>query len=573
MKFCNSRAKNQLTGKLSKLLLSILFSSSLFFAKAQQLKISFTEKPHHEVVNTIKKLEGKYRDTLELVSKIRSTQSSLYATGYLFSESELSRQDTIAFLSINPGPLTIQAQPKLTLPKGFAIPELTNARLNSFAANPTNLESLTEYYLRYLEDNGYPFASLKFEDYYIENDTLKGNIVINPGPQVVLDSLVIKGFDRFSENVIRYDLGYEKGMLYSESFLRKLPERTQQIEYLNMVNQPAVAFTKDENILFLYFEEVKSNQIDGVIGLNTEENGDVNLNGDVQLRLLHIFKKGEEFNLRWRRPDESVQALNFDMQIPYLFKSPFWLEANLSIFRQDSSFVNTDVQGLLKYLIESGSFVSGGVNYVSSNVLQALTSSQSTGDYGSFNTVFYKLGVELNKTNRALIPTKGFKVKAYGLTGRRNTSDTRQSQYSWQVFGNYYWPVFNTKHILKTGLQTQALFGENLYINELYRIGGLKTLRGFNEQSIYASSYGIGTLEYRYMIGKYDYLALFGDFAYAENRAGGAFNSNWFTGLGAGINFETRGGIFSLFYAIGKDDQNPFDVRTSKIHFGYVNRF
>lgn len=541
--------------------------------QAQHLRISYTKKPQHEVVNTLHKLEGKYRDTLELTSKIRSAQAELYTAGYLFSESNISRKDTSVLLTINPGPRTIQAQPQLKLPEGFAIPQLTNTKLNSFAANEKNLNNLVEYYLTYLEDNGYPFASLNFEDYYIENDTLKGNIAITPGPQIVLDSVVIKGFDRFSKNVIRYDLGYKKGMLYSESFLRKLQEKTQQIEYLNMVTPPAVAFTEKENILFLYFEEVKSNQIDGVIGLNTKENGDVNFNGDVQLRLLHVFKKGEEFNLRWRRPDESVQALNFDMEIPYLFKTPFWMEANLSIFRQDSSFVNTDIQGLLKYLLESGSFVSGGINYKSSNVLQALTSSQSTGDYGSFNTVFYKLGLELNKTNRALIPTKGFKVKAYGLTGKRKTSDTQQNQYSWQVFGNYYWPIFSTKHILKTGIQTQALFGENLFINELYRIGGLKTLRGFNEQSIYASSYGIGTLEYRYMIGKYDYLTLFGDFAYAENRTGNSFSSNWFTGLGAGINFETRGGIFSLFYAIGKDDQNPFDVRTSKIHFGYVNRF
>lgn len=562
-----------MTGKLTKLLLSILFSFGLYFLQAQHLRISFTQKPQHELVNTLHKLEGKYRDTLELTSKIRSAQATLYTAGYLFSESNISRKDTSVLLTINPGPRTIQAQPQLKLPEGFAIPQLTNTKLNSFAANEKNLNNLVEYYLTYLEDNGYPFASLNFEDYYIENDTLKGNIAITPGPQIVLDSVVIKGFDRFSKNVIRYDLGYKKGMLYSESFLRKLQERTQQIEYLNMVNPPAVAFTEKENILFLYFEEVKSNQIDGVIGLNTKENGDVNFNGDVQLRLLHVFKKGEEFNLRWRRPDESVQALNFDMEIPYLFKTPFWMEANLSIFRQDSSFVNTDIQGLLKYLLESGSFVSGGINYKSSNVLQALTSSQSAGDYGSFNTVFYKLGLELNKTNRALIPTKGFKVKAYGLTGKRKTSDTQQNQYSWQVFGNYYWPIFSTKHILKTGIQTQALFGENLFINELYRIGGLKTLRGFNEQSIYASSYGIGTLEYRYMIGKYDYLTLFGDFAYAENRTGNSFSSNWFTGLGAGINFETRGGIFSLFYAIGKDDQNPFDVRTSKIHFGYVNRF
>ena len=146
-----------------------------------------------------------------------------------------------------------------------------------------------------------------------------------------------------------------------------------------------------------------------------------------------------------------------------------------------------------------------------------------------------------------------------------------QAQYGWEVSAAQYISIFQ-RHILKIGFNSEARFGGQLFTNELYRIGGLKTLRGFNEQSIYASSYGIGTLEYRYMIGSYDYLTLFSDVAYVENNSAN-FTSTLFTGIGAGINFQTRGGIFSLFFALGKDDQNPFDFRTSKIHFGYVNRF
>lgn len=562
-----------MTGRLNKVFLSILSILITLCAKAQELRVEFNQDTNDELLESVAPFNGRYVDTTDLVYRINSIKGLLYADGYLFSESKIYTQDSITTLKVDLGNKIIQAQPVLKLPEGYAIPELHGSGKKSFTANSENLQSLIEYYLRFYENNGHPFASLSFEDYFVENDTLKGAIAINPGPKITLDSLVIKGFDRFSKNVIRYDLGYKRGMLYDEEFLRSLPKKTQQIEYLKMVNPPAVAFTEQKNVLFLYFDEIKSNQIDGVVGLNTDENGEVSLNGELQLRLLHVFKKGEEINLRWRRPDESVQTLNFDLQIPYLFNTPFWLETNLGIFRQDSSFINTNVQGLLKYLIESGSFVSGGVSYKSSNVLQAISSNQSSGEFGSFNTLYYKLGVEFNKANRALIPTKGYRLKAYGLRGNRKTAENSQIQYGWEIDYQLWMPIFSNRHILRTRLNSEALFGENLFTNELYRIGGLKTLRGFNEQSIYASSYGIGTIEYRYMIGEYDYLTVFSDMAYVENKSQNNFNSTFFTGLGAGISFQTGGGIFSLFYALGRDSDNPFDFRTSKIHFGYVNRF
>ena len=48
-------------------------------------------------------------------------------------------------------------------------------------------------------------------------------------------------------------------------------------------------------------------------------------------------------------------------------------------------------------------------------------------------------------------------------------------------------------------MEAADLQSENMFKNELFRIGGLKTLRGFDEESITASFYNIATLEWRFL--------------------------------------------------------------------------
>jgi len=44
-------------------------------------------------------------------------------------------------------------------------------------------------------------------------------------------------------------------------------------------------------------------------------------------------------------------------------------------------------------------------------------------------------------------------------------------------------------------------------------------------------------------------------------------------GVGLGIAFETKAGIFNMSYAVGKRDDSNFNLRQAKIHLGYVNFF
>ena len=49
--------------------------------------------------------------------------------------------------------------------------------------------------------------------------------------------------------------------------------------------------------------------------------------------------------------------------------------------------------------------------------------------------------------------------------------------------------------------------------------------------------------------------------------------SNSYLGGGVGLAFETKGGIFNISYAAGKRNDLRFNIKESKIHFGYLSVF
>ncbi len=117
------------------------------------------------------------------------------------------------------------------------------------------------------------------------------------------------------------------------------------------------------------------------------------------------------------------------------------------------------------------------------------------------------------------------------------------------------------------------LVSQNLFVNELFRIGGIRSLKGFDEQAIFASSYLIGNIELRYLIQQNSNILLFWNGAYYRNVVKSPQVSDRPFGFGAGMNFETGSGVFSIFYAVGKEMNNPINFNRAKVHFGFVNYF
>jgi hypothetical protein len=137
----------------------------------------------------------------------------------------------------------------------------------------------------------------------------------------------------------------------------------------------------------------------------------------------------------------------------------------------------------------------------------------------------------------------------------------------------HYFPVAK-KSTVKTEINGGLFQSQDIFRNELFQIGGNKLLRGFDEESIYASRYAVFTAEYRYLTGINSYLFGFSDIGITKTNFQKTNFTNNYISAGLGLSFETTFGLLNLSYAIGKRNDIKFDLRgASKIHFGYINYF
>ena len=126
---------------------------------------------------------------------------------------------------------------------------------------------------------------------------------------------------------------------------------------------------------------------------------------------------------------------------------------------------------------------------------------------------------------------------------------------------------------IKLRNSTKFIYSKSIFDNELLWVGGMNSIRGFDELSLPATYYMLGTIELRYLFERNSAVYVLTDAMYFGKMYTAETSSNYALGIGVGIDFSTPAGIFSLVYAIGKQNENPFSFNNSKIHFGYKSYF
>ncbi|MEJ2004213.1 MAG: ShlB/FhaC/HecB family hemolysin secretion/activation protein [Cyclobacteriaceae bacterium] len=110
---------------------------------------------------------------------------------------------------------------------------------------------------------------------------------------------------------------------------------------------------------------------------------------------------------------------------------------------------------------------------------------------------------------------------------------------------------------------------DRLFQNDLYRLGGFRSVRGFNENQFFASQYLIYTLEWQLYFDESSNIMAFIDQSFF--RSNGITDNP--TGVGVGLTLQTGGGLLQIAYAVGRTSDQGFDMRLSKFHFGYKAKF
>ena len=112
---------------------------------------------------------------------------------------------------------------------------------------------------------------------------------------------------------------------------------------------------------------------------------------------------------------------------------------------------------------------------------------------------------------------------------------------------------------------------EELLQNELYRFGGMSSLRGFKENSLFASFYTATQTEYQYRPVQGFYLNTVFDVAFIENKLNQ--NNNILYGVGLGGAILTEAGWLSINFANGIQPENAIMFSQSILHLKLISRF
>lgn len=456
--------------------------------------------------------------------------------------------------------------------------ELFESKNDYFPTN--NLDSILNKLSTITTNEGYPFAQINLiSNGYKENEP-KIELQLNKGQLRKIDGVKLVGYESLSKGFIRHALNIKKGEIYNEDKLNNISSILQQTRFVSEMQTPQTLFKKDSTILYLYTKKNNSNFFDGILGFGTDDNGDFKLNGNVQLSLNNVFNNFEEIKLNWIGTANKNTSLDIDVKIPYLFKSAIGSQTNFKLFKQDSVFVNINFSERLFYNINMNSTI--GINGLiqSSNFLldDDSTLKSNYDDYSkagiglSYNYFQQHpfLLMEGKSLFHIMVNSIRKKEKNFSWTEEIDNKKTNQIEIGLNTFRLF---ELHPKHFIKVSGQFYGLLTKDNYFseNELYRIGGFKSFRGFNEQSIVANMYGFASVDYRFVPSEAFYIGLFSDYGFIENKRSDINTS--LLSIGTGISFLTKMGIFNLSYAVGKTDTTSFDFKESKIHFGILSKF
>jgi hypothetical protein len=534
------------------------------YAQKYELKIFANDSIHNTIIKGIP-YNKVHLTKNSAFSEVDSVSNKLSELGYINNTYVLNQKDSLIDCEFT-------LLDKVDMIRVFYEENtIDNNLLNEISFNVTNtyfdisfnsIENTLNSIIQYFENLGYPFTSVYLNNIAQQNNILTAQLNLNISTQRTINNVIVKGYDEFPKKFIKHYLNIKNDEVFNLNTLNELNDLINNIPFVTQIKKPEVLFTKDSTAIYLYLKKKSNSSFDGIIGFSNEENeGGIQFNGFLDLALNNVLNKGESIGIHWENTQDLNSELKLNFSTPYIFNSPILFNGSSSIFKQDSTFVNTNGLISLGYELNKNNLV----KLIAENEKSNTTSSTNTTE--NINNFKKKmLGISYTFS----IPEKPIYINRYKffidtgfLFGNRISDNTKDKQNIFELMA-FYTANFNSRNSIYLKTTTQLLNSSNPFENELFRIGGINSIRGFNEQSILTPKYNVTTIEYHYATNTESYLYTITDFAILNNV--NTQSTTQLYGLGLGYYLSTKRKILNLSYAVGTNYDTPFNISNSKIH-------
>lgn len=517
------------------------------------------------------------QSTNEVVKSVQLIRNQCIEKGYFLTDIQLSQTSDVcdSFLvtlgDLYTG-LNLQLNDSTEKMLQRVFPSQRSIRKETQGMSPAQYLRFMNQVLNFHLEHGFPFCRVYLKQVETSTGVIDAELVVDRGPYYVWTEIHLKNELPVSTNTLQSIIGIRINDEYNEMLFNAIEQRVIQTGIFALKKKCEVLFTTKGAELFVYLERVKASSAQGIVGFqpNPITNAPT-FTGDMQLKLINSVKHNESFQFAWKSIQPRTQSLQSSLIVPYLFKSPFGVIGDFQLYKRDSSFLDVKSSLGVQFQFQNGWQLRANYYFVNSSVISETNANPMFSKLANLKTNSYGLILFQRKLDYIPNPRKGFSVFIEGQLGERKMEQSSELIWKSQATISYFLPLAGRMTFL-THLEVETYHAPSVYQNELYRFGGTNSLRGFNEESIFATTKAILTFEYRFLLDKNSALFAFFNKGFYENTSVNYVKDRPY-GFGFGISAGTNLGIFRLAYALGSEFTNPIQLNSGKIHIGYISYF
>jgi outer membrane protein assembly factor BamA len=476
-----------------------------------------------------------------------------------------------------------------------------NAVLSNKPLEVGAVEMVKEKVLRQCENTGYPFAEVKLDSFALQGNFFTAKIYVDKHELIRIDTVRILGQTKVKRVFLKNYLGLKTRKPYNESNVRKITDRLKELQFAEPIQPNTVEFQNGKAGINLFLKDKKASQFNFLLGLLPGSSGKkILITGEANIHLFSPFGLGEELYLQWQKLQPKTQTLDVRVAYPYLLGLPLGVNVAFQLYKRDTTYLDLDGDYGVQYQIIGSNYLKASLKQKTTIILNTDTnyikSTRRLPPNLDISTNEFALEYFIQHLDYRFNPTAGYVLKVGGSAGVKkikennailglfdevtgkyfdflyDTVKLKSFQFRFGLSVDKYWRL-TARQTVKTSFDGAYFYSRNIFENEKYRLGGVNSLRGFDDQSIFTPYYAMANVEYRFLLSKNSYFSAFFNAAAVQDARPGKGPLDYPFGFGVGAAVETKAGIFGITYAMGKQLENKISIKSAKIHFGYVNYF
>src|SRR3990172_11591834 len=442
------------------------------------------------------------------------------------------------------------------------------------------VEKGIESILKLYEDSGFPYCQILVDNLKLSPDR-KVNLTLRiiEGPLVQVSQIKFEGVSTGISKALQKEIDFHPAEKYSAQRWEDRIRQLKNLPYLREVSDPELRTGPrfDQAVISLKVEEI-NNSLSGAVGYVPPQSTRAGfLTGQISLEFSNFLGGARQVGILWNKKDQKSYNLEFAFTEYWLGGTPFSAKLEFKQSQADSSYSQVQIGQQTAYRLNCRLRVSSLLSweriYQKSYLKNSFPSSRKLG---------LGLKLEWSTLDYRSNPSRGSDLEAQIKFVRWQKADTLTISKTAQKdklrdIRVTFWKLIPAWQNQTVGVKLAytQIFSSGTLLSpaDLYKLGGINTLRGYYSQQFWADKVFLTTIEYRFLLSGQARFYLFTDMARFRRNYLQAdeltTNPSFKLGYGLGLWLDSRVGLLNLDLGLGQSDQ----LEDLKVHIGLRNRF